>query len=103
HTIDPLEFDRLEQAIKSCLDSDEPSVIVARRPCILIPDQEQRPTYEIDQELCTQCAACLRLGCPAIIQSGKGKKKKVFIDEFFCQGCGLCERVCKLEAIGAKQ
>lgn len=103
HTINPLEFDRLEQTIKSCLESDEPSVIVAKRPCVLIPGQEELPAYKIDQELCNQCAACIRLGCPAIMQLGKDKKKEFFIDEFYCQGCGLCQRVCKFDAIGVKQ
>ena len=99
HTIDPLEFDRLEQTIKSCLESDEPSVIVAKRPCVLIPGQEELPARSIDQELCNQCAACIRLGCPAITQRGKGKEKKFFIDEFFCQGCGFCEETCTFDAI----
>ena len=103
HTIDPLEFDRLEQTIRSCLESDEPSVIVARRPCVLIPGQEELPAYEINQDLCNQCAACIRLGCPAIIQTGMEEEREFFIDEFFCQGCGLCERVCKLDAIGARR
>jgi indolepyruvate ferredoxin oxidoreductase alpha subunit len=103
HTINPLEFDKLEATIKACLASDEPSVIVAKRPCVLIPGQEKLPPYEINQELCNQCAACIRLGCPAIMQIGKGKNKKFFIDEFFCQGCGLCERVCKFDAIEVKR
>ncbi len=103
HTINPLEFDRLEQTIKACLESEEPSLIVAKRPCVLISGQEELPKYQIDQELCNQCTACIRLGCPAIIQMGKEKDKRFFIDEFFCQGCGLCERVCQFDAIGAKQ
>jgi len=103
HTVDPLEFDKLRETIKSCLESDEPSLIVARRPCVLIPGQEKLPPYEIDQELCNQCAACIRLGCPAISQIGEGEEKKFFIDEFYCQGCGLCEDVCKFDSIGVKK
>jgi indolepyruvate ferredoxin oxidoreductase alpha subunit len=101
HTINPLEFDLLRKTIKSCLESDEPSLIVAKRPCVLIPGQEKLPAYQIDQEACDQCEACIRLGCPAIIQTGSDEEKKFFIDAFFCQGCGLCEEVCKFEAIGA--
>ncbi len=103
HTVNPLEFDRLRETIRSCLESEEPSLIVAKRPCVLIPGQEELPTYQIDQELCDQCEACIRLGCPAIIQTGKDEEKRFFIDEFFCQGCGLCEEVCKFDAIGARE
>jgi indolepyruvate ferredoxin oxidoreductase alpha subunit len=103
HTINPIEFDRLERTIKACLESDEPSVIVAKRPCVLIPGQEKLPGYEIDGEQCDRCGACIRLGCPAITQVGEGEEKEFFIDEFLCQGCGLCERVCKFEAIGARK
>jgi indolepyruvate ferredoxin oxidoreductase alpha subunit len=103
HTVDPFEFDRLEQTIKACLENDQPSVIVARRPCVLISGQEELPAYGIDQELCNQCAACIRLGCPAIIQKGRGKEKRFFIEEFFCQGCGLCKEACTLDAIQVKQ
>ena len=102
HTVDALEFDKLRDTIKSCLESDEPSLIVAKRPCVLIPGQERLPSYEIDQELCTQCAACIRLGCPAIVQQGEGEDKKFFIDEFYCRGCGLCKDVCEFDSIGAK-
>ena len=102
HTVDPLDFDRLRDTIKSCLESDEPSLIVARRPCVLLPGQEARPPMEIDRELCTQCAACISLGCPAIVQAEEDGDKRIFIDEFFCRGCGLCEDACEFDAIGAK-
>lgn len=102
HTVDPLDFDRLRDTIKSCLESDEPSLIVARRPCVLLPGQEARPPMEIDRELCTQCTACISLGCPAIVQAEEDGDKRIFIDEFFCRGCGLCEDACKFDAIGAK-
>ncbi len=103
HTIDPTDFELLEQTIKDCLASDEPSVIVAKRPCVLIPGQAKLPAYQINEENCNQCGACIRLGCPAIIQLGQNKEKKFHIDSFFCQGCGLCKHVCKFEAIGVTQ
>ena len=103
HTIDPLEFDLLDQTIKASLESDEPSLLVAKRPCVLIPGQEPLPPYEIDQELCNQCASCIRLGCPAITQIEKGEDKEFFIDEFYCRGCGLCEYACEFDAIGVKK
>jgi len=102
HTVNPTDFDLLEETIKRCLETDEPSVIVAKRPCVLIPGQEKLPAYSMNQEKCNQCGACIRLGCPAIIQLGQNKEKSFFIDAFFCQGCGLCEHVCKFDAIEVK-
>jgi indolepyruvate ferredoxin oxidoreductase alpha subunit len=102
HTINPTDFALLEETIQQCLQTDEPSVIVAKRPCVLIPGQEKLPAYYINEENCNQCGACIRLGCPAIIQTGLNKEKKFSIDSFFCQGCGLCEHVCKFDAIGVK-
>ena len=103
HTVDPIDFELLRETIKTCLENDEPSLIVAKRPCVLIPGQEAKPPLAIDQELCTQCSACIRLGCPAITQIGEGEEKKFFIDEFFCRGCGLCEDACTFDSIGAKK
>ena len=37
-----------------------------------------------------------------IQEKGEGDEKRFFIDEFFCNGCGLCEHVCKFESIGVK-
>jgi indolepyruvate ferredoxin oxidoreductase alpha subunit len=102
HTVNPTDFSLLEQTIKQCLQNDEPSVIVAKRPCVLIPGQKKLPAYQIVEENCNQCGACIRLGCPAIIQLGQNKEKTFFIDSFFCQGCGLCECVCKFDAIGVR-
>lgn len=103
HTINPMNFDLLERTIRDCLESSEPSVIVAKRPCVLIPGQEKLPVYRIDEHKCNQCGACIRLGCPAIIQIGRNEEKRVTIDSFFCQGCGFCETVCKFDAIGVER
>ncbi|NIV37221.1 MAG: indolepyruvate ferredoxin oxidoreductase subunit alpha, partial [Anaerolineae bacterium] len=34
HTVDPLNLEELEQALKACLDSNKPAVLVTRSPCI---------------------------------------------------------------------
>jgi indolepyruvate ferredoxin oxidoreductase alpha subunit len=47
------------------------------------------------------------LGCPAIEwvkeegmnASGKKRKGRAFIDQFLCNGCTLCEQICKWGAI----
>ena len=38
---------------------------------------------------------CLKLGCPAISM----KNGKASIDHTLCVGCGICEELCKFDAI----
>ena len=41
------------------------------------------------------CDSCMRIGCPAIsIVDGKAK-----IDNTLCVGCGVCQQLCKFDAL----
>jgi len=53
---------------------------------------------EINQELCTQCDQC-RQNCRFDAISIDEKYK---VDPFACEGCGICEYVCPVEAITMK-
>ncbi len=53
------------------------------------------PKAEIDQELCTKCDQC-RQNCRFDAISIDEKYK---VDSFACEGCGVCEYVCPVEAI----
>ena len=44
---------------------------------------------------CKKCKACLKLGCPAIVNGKEG----ISIDVSLCTECGLCQGVCKFNAI----
>ena len=48
-------------------------------------------------EKCKNCKSCLKTGCPAIECVGKGAKPT--INAMSCNGCGLCNQVCKFGAI----
>ena len=38
---------------------------------------------------------CMKIGCPAIaMKNGKAK-----IDDTLCVGCGVCEQMCKFDAL----
>ena len=51
----------------------------------------------MDPEKCKTCKMCMKIGCPAIsITEGKAK-----IDATLCTGCGVCEQLCKFDALCA--
>ena len=50
----------------------------------------------VNKEKCKDCKMCMRLGCPAIVDTGDG----IVIDDSLCVGCDLCIKVCKFGALG---
>ena len=92
---DPFDVKGFEKAIKEELSADEPSVIIARRPCALLKGVKYDGKFTVNKEKCRSCKMCMRLGCPAItFVDGKAK-----IDPTQCNGCGLCANVCPFGAI----
>lgn len=95
--LDPLERGKVLEAVETAIKTEGLSVIVARRPCILI--RELRGTFkkkcQVDPEKCKKCKMCLKVGCPAIaFKDGHSN-----IDQTDCLGCGYCQAVCKFDAI----
>ncbi|MBQ3554072.1 MAG: indolepyruvate ferredoxin oxidoreductase subunit alpha [Clostridia bacterium] len=91
---DPFDVDNFEKVVKEGIAAEEPSVIIAQRPCALIKKAGYTGLYVINDK-CKNCKLCMKLGCPAISLTEKGPK----IDETLCVGCGLCPNVCKFGAI----
>lgn len=91
-TVDPYNLKELKKVIKREVERKEPSVIIARRPCILLllRKKEVWEPYYVDTEECIGCKICLQLGCPAISM----KDEKAYINELFCVGCGVCAQLC---------
>ena len=54
-------------------------------------------SYDINEELCTGCGACIKV-CPHEAISGE-KKKPHRINQDMCTKCGSCINVCKFAAI----
>lgn len=92
---DPFNLVEFERIVKEEINADEPSVIIAQRPCALIKKAGYSGCYAINSEKCKNCRMCMKLGCPAITVSENGLK----IDSTLCVGCGLCPEVCKFGAI----
>ena len=97
--IDPNEVKELENAIKDSLSREEVSVIITRRPCVLLKSVKKDTYFDINSDKCRGCKACMKIGCPAI----SFKDGKAAIDTTLCTGCGLCEKMCAFGAIEEKK
>ncbi len=94
--VDPHDLAAVAQALAEETAAEELSVIVMQAPCALLVREKGDP-YAVDEELCTKCAVCVKLGCPAI---GRDEHtRKAYIDVSICVGCGQCVQVCKYGAI----
>ena len=95
--IDPYDLAQCDAVIKEELSANEPSVIISRRPCALLKYVKHNNPLSVDPDKCVGCKACMKIGCPAIsIVDGKAK-----VDETLCVGCGVCEQLCKFDALKA--
>lgn len=93
--INAFDLEGLEKLIKEEVAKDEVSVIITKTPCIFkVPASKVRCVA--NPEKCKKCKACLKPGCPAITMSKDGV---IAIDDTMCNGCGLCQQLCKFEAI----
>lgn len=97
--IDPYNIEETKQAIKEELAVDEPSVIIARRPCALLKYVKHNPSLTVNNDKCIGCEMCMKIGCPAISM----KDKKAVIDYTQCVGCDVCTQMCKFSAIESKE
>ena len=93
--VDPHDLAAAEQAVREEIAVDEPSVIIARRPCALLKYVKHNPPLKVNSDKCKSCKACLKVGCPAI----SFKDGKSVIDSTQCVGCSLCKQMCKFDAI----
>ncbi|MBN2289986.1 MAG: indolepyruvate ferredoxin oxidoreductase subunit alpha [Candidatus Glassbacteria bacterium] len=98
-TVDPYDVDLFRLTVERALEFDGPAVVVARRPCVLLPQVRGtvKPKVRLDPEKCTGCGACFRIGCPALGQDEETGKCRV--NQAFCTGCGLCTTTCPCEAL----
>ena len=91
---DPFDLKAFEKVVKEEVNANEPSVIIAQRPCALLKGVKFEGKAVINDK-CKKCKLCMKLGCPAI-SNDNGVIK---IDISQCNGCGLCLGVCPFGAI----
>jgi indolepyruvate ferredoxin oxidoreductase alpha subunit len=116
-TFNPHNIKEARKILKEEINRPEPSVVISRAPCVLIPSEKKRvkEPYRTKRENCTGCMACLGLGCPAIhwvpvtpeegAKLGFKEKQKGHseISIELCNGCGQCAELCKFDAIGKEE
>ncbi len=106
--VDPYDLAACETAITEELTRDGtdgskgPSVIISRRPCVLLKSVRPKPAVVIPASDCRGCKKCMKLGCPAIHMEPTDLNKigeRAVVDPTLCVGCGVCEQLCAFGAI----
>ncbi len=93
--VDPNQVKNVIAVISEELEADEPSVVIARRPCALLKTVQRGKPLTVDTDKCKSCRACFKIGCPSIrLVDGKAA-----IDKTLCFGCGLCAGICTFGAM----
>ncbi len=103
-TLDAFQEPEIERILKQYLQLEEPSVLIARQPCALLPEGRKRwMPLEVTADACNGCTLCFRLGCPAILKSAEldehTQRPKATIDATLCTGCEVCAEICPRDAI----
>ena len=93
--VDPYNLKECEEAVKEELAVNEPSVIISRRPCVLLKYVKPKKPLTVNKDKCKSCKKCMGFGCPAIsMHDGKAE-----IDKTLCVGCDVCTQLCPFKAI----
>ena len=96
YIVDAFDTKQLEEVVKRETQREAVSVIIVQAPCALLKSNKPKPAFHIDPEKCKRCGMCMKPGCPAITKADDGT---ISINATMCNGCGLCEGMCKFGAI----
>lgn len=92
--VDPFNLAECEKEIMEELAKNEPSVIISRRPCVLLKYVKLEKPLFVNRDKCKSCKKCISFGCPAISMHDN----KAEIDSTLCVGCSVCEQLCPFGA-----
>ena len=93
--VDPYDLEQTDKVLKEELEAEAPSIIISRRPCVMIKGTVHKPPIVPMEDKCGGCKACMQIGCPAI----SVREKKVKIDNTLCIGCEVCTQMCRTGAL----
>ena len=92
--VDPYDLEECEKVVLEELEKNEPSVIISRRPCILLKYVKPKKPLWVDPEKCKACKRCMKFGCPSI----SFRDGHAVVDDTLCVGCGVCAQLCPFDA-----
>lgn len=96
--IDTYNLKELEKIFKEEMEKEGPSVLISNDPCVLRYRVTKKP-LSVNKEKCTACKMCLKVGCIALTFIEKAGAKYTEIDPLLCNGCTVCQQMCKFSAI----
>ncbi|MBQ6498754.1 MAG: indolepyruvate ferredoxin oxidoreductase subunit alpha, partial [Ruminococcus sp.] len=83
--VDPYNLEECERVVKEELAKNEPSVIISRRPCVLLKYVKPKKPLYVNPDKCRGCKKCMKFGCPSI----SFRDKHAVVDTTLCVGCGV--------------
>ena len=92
--VDPYDLAECDRVVKEELAKNEPSVIISRRPCVLLKYVKPKKPLRVDPDKCKSCKRCMKFGCPAI----SFRDGHAVVDSTLCIGCGVCAQLCSFGA-----
>ena len=92
--VDSYNLAAVRSAVAEEVAVPAPSVIICRRPCVLLKGVPKSAPLSVNSDKCRGCRSCMKLGCPAI----SFRDGKAHIDETLCQGCSVCTQLCRFDA-----
>ena len=97
--VDPIDLKAMDAAITDAIAAEGTFVIITKRPCALLKEVIKANAGAhciVDPEKCVGCRACMKIACPSIAFENK---KAYIADTANCNACGLCQQMCKFDAI----
>ncbi len=99
--VDSYDISAVYRAYREAVEHRGVSVVISDRPCVLDPVKIKGPPFEVREQDCVACQACMNLGCPSLLWSDGMHENhhKVRIEASTCMGCSLCMQVCPSDCI----
>ena len=105
--VDPYDLAETDRIIKEETQKEGPSVIISRRPCVLLKNVRTAKPLRVNPDKCTGCTACMKIGCPAIsmkehpalrVPATSTTPRVAVVDQTLCVGCNVCVQMCHFDA-----
>jgi len=91
----PYNLEETESILREALEFPGPSVVISRAPCLFLKKKPLVQQAHLNEEVCTGCGDCFKVGCVAIERQVLNDgliAPKINLD--LCVGCTLCVQMC---------